>query len=54
MRLYIKIAILKDLLVMYDQLAGMGVGGENVPVSALGFCPVTITLAVGDECGLVR
>ncbi|XP_078160506.1 transducin family protein / WD-40 repeat family protein isoform X1 [Carex rostrata] len=46
--------ILELMFVLNGKLAGMGVGGENVSVSALGFCSVTITLAVGDECGLVR
>jgi hypothetical protein len=54
MSLYIKITILKDLLVIYAQLAGMGLGEENMSVSALAFCSTTLNLAVGDECGLVR
>ncbi|RDX73131.1 Syntaxin-binding protein 5-like protein, partial [Mucuna pruriens] len=30
------------------------IGNANVPVSALGFCPDTLHLAVGDESGVVR
>lgn len=35
-------------------MAGVRPAGENGPVSALGFCCSTLTLAVGYACGLVR
>ncbi|KAJ1699009.1 hypothetical protein LUZ63_007521 [Rhynchospora breviuscula] len=46
--------ILELMFVLNGKLAGMGIGGVNAPVSALAFCPITLTIAVGDECGLVR
>lgn len=36
------------------QLEGIKVAGLSAPVSKLDFCCATTSLAVGNECGLVR
>ncbi|XP_020210711.1 uncharacterized protein LOC109795575 isoform X1 [Cajanus cajan] len=36
------------------QVNDVKIGNASVPVSALGFCPDTLHLAVGDESGVVR
>lgn len=36
------------------QVKGIKVAGSSASVSNIDFCPVTLSLAVGNECGLVR
>jgi hypothetical protein len=33
---------------------GINIAGTSASVSALDFCSDTLTLAIGNECGLVR
>ncbi|ESW13751.1 hypothetical protein PHAVU_008G223200 [Phaseolus vulgaris] len=45
------------LSLVYDiksEVNDVKIGNASVPVSALGFCPDTLHLAVGDESGVVR
>ncbi|KAJ3682833.1 hypothetical protein LUZ60_013060 [Juncus effusus] len=46
--------VLDFLFYLNGKVGGMGIEGASVWVSALAFCDVSLTLAVGDECGLVR
>ncbi|XP_019706287.1 lethal(2) giant larvae protein homolog SRO77 isoform X2 [Elaeis guineensis] len=46
--------ILELMFVLESKVPGVKVDGENASVSALAFCSISMTLAVGDECGLVR
>jgi hypothetical protein len=36
------------------QVNGINIAGTSGSVSALDFCSDTLTLAIGNECGLVR
>lgn len=46
--------ILELMFVLESKVPGFNVDGENASVSALAFCSKSMTLAVGNECGLVR
>ncbi|KAF9591351.1 hypothetical protein IFM89_003974 [Coptis chinensis] len=47
-------AVLSLMLVLKGEVDNVKVAGANASVSALDFCPLTLSLAVGNECGLVR
>ncbi|KAF8396949.1 hypothetical protein HHK36_018585 [Tetracentron sinense] len=46
--------ILSLIFVLEGELQGIKVAGASASVSALDFCSLTSSLAVGNECGLVR
>ncbi|XP_072975258.1 uncharacterized protein [Typha angustifolia] len=46
--------ILTLMFVLEGKVPGIEIDGENASVSSLDFCSLTVTLAVGSECGLVR
>ncbi|XP_038980226.1 uncharacterized protein LOC103709502 isoform X5 [Phoenix dactylifera] len=46
--------IMELMFVLESKVPGVKVDGENASVSSLAFCSISMTLAVGDECGLVR
>lgn len=35
-------------------MKGINIAGANASVSALEFCPFTLSLAIGNELGMVR
>lgn len=42
-------------IISYDwQVQGTNVAGLSAPVTTLNFCWLTLSLAVGNECGVVR
>ncbi|XP_020246277.1 syntaxin-binding protein 5-like isoform X2 [Asparagus officinalis] len=46
--------ILKLMFLLEGKVPGTEVDGQSGSVSALEFCPTSMNLAVGNECGLVR
>ncbi|XP_042514167.1 uncharacterized protein LOC122088875 isoform X2 [Macadamia integrifolia] len=46
--------VLSLILVLDGEVQGIKVAGAGASVSALDFCSLSSTLAVGNECGLVR
>ena len=45
---------LDRIYILYDeQVKGIEVAGVGASVSALDFCSLNLSLAVGNECGLV-
>ncbi|XP_058075015.1 uncharacterized protein LOC131223597 isoform X2 [Magnolia sinica] len=45
--------VLSLVSVLGGEVPGINVAGISAPVSALDFCSITMSLAVGNECGLV-
>ncbi|KAF8397271.1 hypothetical protein HHK36_016182 [Tetracentron sinense] len=46
--------VLSLIFVLEGELQGVKVAGASAAVSALDFCSLTLSLAVGNECGLVH
>ncbi|XP_019450333.1 PREDICTED: uncharacterized protein LOC109352642 isoform X2 [Lupinus angustifolius] len=46
--------VLSCICYIEGELQGIKVAGSSAPVTKLDFCPVSLLLAVGNECGLVR
>ncbi|WJX82145.1 hypothetical protein P8452_64941 [Trifolium repens] len=46
--------ILSNICYIEGEVIGVKVAGSNAPVTKLDFCSVSLHLAVGNECGLVR
>lgn len=46
--------ILRIMFLLEGKVPGIEVDFQNASVSALDFCPLSMTLAVGNECSLVR
>ncbi|XP_022146764.1 uncharacterized protein LOC111015892 isoform X2 [Momordica charantia] len=42
------------ILYLEPEVIGLNISGLSASISALDFCSVTLTIAVGNECGLVR
>ncbi|XP_038892131.1 uncharacterized protein LOC120081378 isoform X2 [Benincasa hispida] len=42
------------ILYLEPEVIGLNIAGLSASISALDFCSVTLTIAVGNECGLVR
>lgn len=42
------------ILYLEPEVIGLNIAGLSTSISALDFCSVTLTIAVGNECGLVR
>ncbi|KAE9618160.1 putative transcription factor WD40-like family [Lupinus albus] len=46
-------SVLSCICYIEGEVQGIKVAGSNAPVTKLDFCPVSLLLAVGNECGLV-
>eukprot|EP00268_Persea_americana_P061121 TRINITY_DN7687_c0_g1_i1.p1 TRINITY_DN7687_c0_g1~~TRINITY_DN7687_c0_g1_i1.p1 ORF type:complete len:1116 (-),score=226.71 TRINITY_DN7687_c0_g1_i1:399-3746(-) len=46
--------VLSPVSVLEGEVPGINVAGTSAAVSALDFCSITMSLAVGNECGLVH